>query len=68
MDNGPHFIAKEYKELARDYGFTCLTSSPYYQRGNGKAESAVKIAKSMLKKYTDYHKALLLYRNTPQQG
>ena len=67
-DNGPQFIAKEYKDLARDYGFTCLTSSPYYQRGNGKAESAVKIAKSMLKKCSDYHKALLLYRNTPQQG
>ena len=67
-DNGPQFIAKEYKGLARDYGFTCLTSSPYYQRGNGKSESAVKIAKSMMKKCTDYHKALLLYRNTPQQG
>ena len=62
--NGPQF------ESAREYGFTIVKSSPYYSRGNGKAESAAKIAKSILKKSRkeDPSLALLAYRNTPQQG
>ena len=44
-DNGPQFEGHEYSRFAREYGFTIVKSSPYYSLGNGKAESAVKIAK-----------------------
>ena len=69
-DNGPQFESHEYSRFAREYGFTIVKSSPYYSRGNGKAESAVKIAKNILKKSRkdDPYLALLAYRNTPQQG
>ena len=69
-DNGPQFESHEYSRFAREYGFTIVKSSPYYSRGNGKAESAVKIAKNILKKSRkeDSYLALLTYRNTPQQG
>ena len=47
-----------------------IKSSPYHSCGNGKAESAAKIAKNILKKSReeDPYIALLAYRNTPQQG
>ena len=69
-DNGPQFESHEYSRFAREYGFTIVKSSPYYSRGNGKAESAVKIAKNILKKSRkeNPYLALLAYRNTPQQG
>lgn len=67
-DNGPPFESHEYSRVAREYGFTIVKSSPYYSRGNGKAESAVKIAKNNLKKSRkeDLYLALLAYRNNPQ--
>jgi transposase InsO family protein len=34
--------------FAREYGFTPVMSSPYNSQGNGKAESAVKVAKNIL--------------------
>ena len=45
-------------------------SSLYYSRGNGKAESAIKIAKNILKKSRceEAYLAVLAYRDTPQQG
>ena len=69
-DNGPQFDSYEYSSFAREYGFTMIKPSPYYSRANGKAESAVKIAKNILKKsrHEDPYLALLAYRNTPQQG
>ena len=69
-DNGPQFESHEYSRFAREYGFTIVKSSLYYSRGNGKAESAVKIAKNILKKSRkeDPYLALLAYRNTPRQG
>jgi len=69
-DNGPQFDSHEYSSFAREYGFTMIKSSPYYSRANGKAKSAVTIAKNILKKscHEDPHLALLAYRNTPQQG
>ena len=68
-DNGPQFESHEYSRFAREYGFITCKSSPYHSRGNGKAESAVKIAKNILKKshHEDPYLALLAYRNTPQQ-
>ena len=69
-DNGPQFISHEYSRFASEYGFKSIKSSPYHSRSNGKAESAVKVAKNILKKarHEDPYLALLAYRNTPQQG
>ena len=67
-DNGSQFISKEYDRFAEEYGFRHTTSSPYHPKGNGRAETAVKVAKSMLKKAHDLHNSMLMYRNTPPQG
>ena len=68
--NGPQFESHEYSRFAREYGFTMVKSSPYYTRGNGRAESAYKIAKNVLQKSRkeNSYLSLLAYRNTPQQG
>ena len=68
--NGRQFVSHEYARFARESGFTTIKSSPYYSKGNRKAESAVKIAKNILKKsrFEDPYLALLAYRNTLQQG
>ena len=60
---------REFSRFARDNGFALVKSSPYHSRGNGQVESAVKIAKNILKKSReeDPYIALLAYRNTPQQ-
>ena len=69
-DSGLQFDSHEYSQFTRDYGFHLVKSSPYYSRSNGKAESAVKMARKILKKsyHEDLYLALLAYRNTPQQG
>jgi hypothetical protein len=67
-DNGPQFISNEFQTFSRNYNFHHTTSSPYWSRGNGRAEAAVKVVENMLKKSKDIHLALLNYRNTPQRG
>jgi transposase InsO family protein len=37
-DNGPQFIAKDFKEFIRVSGMTHVKTSPYYPRSNGKIE------------------------------
>jgi putative transposase len=37
-DNGPQFIAKEFKEFVRIAGMTHVKTSPYYPQSNGKIE------------------------------
>jgi putative transposase len=37
-DNGPQFIAKNFKEFVREYGLTHVRTSPYYPQSNGKLE------------------------------
>jgi transposase InsO family protein len=37
-DNGPHFIAKDFKEYIRISGMTHVRTSPYYPQSNGKIE------------------------------
>ena len=66
-DNGPQYISQEFKNFAKAYDFLLITRSPYYARATGKAESAVKEAKKMLKK-SDLLTGLLEQRNTPPQG
>ena len=46
-DNGTQFRSQEHEAFAKAWDFTHLTSSPYHSRSNGKAEAAVKIAKSL---------------------
>ena len=70
-DNGPQFISAEFASFCTALTVEHKTSSPYWPQGNGKAESAVKVAKSLLKKSADsigFQLALLDYRNTPPQG
>jgi len=37
-DNGPQFIAKDFKEFIRISGMTHVKTSPYYPQSNGKLE------------------------------
>jgi transposase InsO family protein len=37
-DNGPQFIAKDFKEFIRQAGMTHVKTSPYYPQSNGKIE------------------------------
>lgn len=37
-DNGPQFIAKDFKEFIRAAGITHVRTSPYYPQSNGKLE------------------------------
>ena len=70
-DNGAQFCSHEYTVFAKDWDFTHVTSSPYHSQSNGKAESAVKIAKSLLKKArkddADIYQAISI-GETPQQN
>ena len=49
-DNGSQIVSQEFMQFATDWEFKHVTSSPRYPRSNGKAESAVKIFKSLFKK------------------
>ena len=68
-DNAAQFTGEEFAAFAKPWEFSHNTPSPYYSRSNGKAESAVKIAKRLLTKCTkqkkDIWKAILDWRNTP---
>ena len=70
--NGPQFDSYEYANFAKEYWLKSTKSSRYHsqENGNGKAESAVKVAKNILKKTRneDPHLALLAYSNTPKKG
>ena len=70
-DGGPQFTSQEFNSFVEDWGITHVTSSPMHQRANGKAESAVKIMKSLLvkthKEGGDPYEAMLEQRNTPRQ-
>lgn len=45
-DNGPQFIAKDFKEFIRVCGMTHVRTSPYYPQSNGKIERWHKSLKS----------------------
>jgi hypothetical protein len=71
-DSATQFIGSEFQSFSRKWGFEITPSSPYHHQSNGKAESAVKRAKRMLRKTKasgeDQYLALLNIRNTPTQG
>jgi transposase InsO family protein len=45
-DNGPQFLAKDFKEFIRICGMTHVRTSPYYPQSNGKIERWHKTLKS----------------------
>jgi putative transposase len=44
-DNGPQFIARDFKEFIRLTGMTHVRTSPYYPQSNGKVERTIKTIK-----------------------
>lgn len=44
-DNGPQFVAREFKEFIRLAGMTHVRTSPYYPQSNGKCERVIKTVK-----------------------
>lgn len=70
-DNGPQFTSA-FARFASEWEFEHVTSSPRHPKANGKAESAVKIAKNLLRKAArdgnDPWKAVLHWRNTPTEN
>ena len=66
-DNGPQFSSESFSNFAKSYGFKHTTSSPYYPQSNGLAESAVKIAKNILRQ-EDPCLAIMVYRSTPVEA
>ena len=68
-DNGTQFTSTEFRQLARQYGFEIVTSSPHYPRGHGFFERQVqKVKKTILKcreTGEDIQLASLALRTTP---
>ena len=67
-DNGPQFTAREFRKFITEWNIKHMLSSPYHQQSNGKAESAVKIIKNLMRKCIKegsntsfYHKKQELY-------
>ena len=71
-DNGPQFVAAQFREFVKNWDIEHMVSSPYNSKANGKVEAAVKAAKKLLKKTTksgeDQYLALLAHRNIPNEG
>ena len=44
-DNGPQFIARDFKDFVRHCGMTHVRTSPFYPQSNGKVESWYKTVK-----------------------
>ena len=49
-DNGPQYSSTLFTKFAHEWEFQHITSSPLHSQSNGKSESAVKIAKNLVKK------------------
>lgn len=74
-DGGPQFTSFQFKSFVKDWSILHCVSSPYYAKSNGRAESAVKSAKKMLRRCWDvrrgtideqaWSRAVIQHRNTP---
>lgn len=71
-DCGSQFTSEEFYDFIKDWDIEHRTTSPKHSQSNGMAESAVKMAKRLVRKAVDSNKdpyfAILDYRNTPTQG
>ena len=59
-DNALQFTSHEFHQFSVDWEFTHVSSSLHYHRSNGKADSAVKIVKSLFRKSLKDNKDLWL--------
>ena len=68
-DNGTQFTSGEFQQVASQYGFTIVTSSPQYPHGHGFVERQVQTVKRTILKCRetkeDIDLALLALRKTP---
>jgi putative transposase len=76
-DNGPQFIARDFKEFIRISGMTHVRTSPYYPQSNGKLERwhhsvksecirpltplTLEDARRMIQSYIDYYNGVRLH-------
>lgn len=67
-DASPQFSGREFRLLSTVWKFHHVISSPGHAQSNGKAESAVKIIKRILRRSDDPMLALLEIRNTPTES
>ena len=71
-DSGSNYDSAEFSQFCQRKKIKHTKSSPHHHQSNGKAESAVKIAKSLLRKSQasalNSYEALLDQRNTPTVG
>ncbi|KAK3738937.1 hypothetical protein RRG08_006504 [Elysia crispata] len=70
-DSGPQYTSTSFSQFMKHWGITHVRSSPGHHQANGKAESAVKVVKNMMKRclidHEDQYEGLLELRNTPRQ-
>ena len=68
-DNGPHFVAGEFKRFAARWGFEMVLSSPEYPQGHALIERHIQTVKKCMHKCDvsgyDFDLALLALRSTP---
>ena len=76
-DNGPQFIARDFKEFIRISGMTHVRTSPYYPQSNGKLERwhqsvksecirpltplTLEEARHLVQRYVDYYNGVRLH-------
>ena len=76
-DNGPQFIARDFKEFIRISGMTHVRTSPYYPQSNGKLERwhqsvksecirpltplTLEDARRLIQRYVDYYDGVRLH-------
>ena len=51
-DNGPQYSSSHFAKFSHEWEFQHTTSSPLHSQSNGRAESAVKIAKNLANEVT----------------
>ena len=71
-NNGPQFSSERFAKFAKTWEFQHDTSSPGHSQSNGKAESAVKTAKKLMKRAElskgEIYLSFLDHRNTPNDS
>ena len=58
-NNGLAYASEQFKRFAEQWEFQHVTTSPHYPQSNGKAESAVKTCKTLMKKAKLYSQVRL---------